>query len=102
MPDAPPGWAVSWLPRTKRFDSFSLTPNVPYTASITWRRDAVEFRLTDGTGAVLYERSRPLRANATFMAARMSYWLMPEFEGTLPGPVIVRSFKFTPLSRLAR
>ena len=97
----PPGWAVSWANRVKSYDSFGLTPAAPYTVDIVWRRGEVRHRITDATGAVLYDRARQVASNGRFMVARMSYWLYPGYPSDLqPAPITIRDFAFTPLSRL--
>ena len=96
--DINPGWYVSWTKKGRIFGSFATTSQAPYTVETTWRRRDVRFYVRDAGGAVLLDRTVRQRTTGKLLYPRMSYWLLPASpRDVAPPPVILDSFRFTPL-----
>lgn len=85
---------------------FGVTPRAPYVIVIDWRRGKTKFSVRDRTGKSLLVKTTRSPVAGRFVSARIAYWHFhaqyatpsPFTTSTRHPPVIVRSFRFTPLA----
>lgn len=99
---------VTWHKRTRLgFGFFSATPVAPYTIVIDWKIAATRFLVRDAAGTTLLDTTFPSSSGGRHIAPRISYWMYPGHGAhrspftsrTVHPPIIVKSFKYTPLRR---
>lgn len=95
-----PGWFVSWNASNHRaFGNFDVPSAPPYTATITWLRGSISFRLTDWQGQVIFRRTVKTKAVPRGIRAHINYWVTDHNGITAPDAtpqISIRSFKYTP------
>jgi hypothetical protein len=101
---APPslstGWFVSWrAPTSRAAANFDLPSAAPYTATITWLRGSISFRLTDRYGRAVFSRTVKTPLAPKGLRVHMNYWISDQAGITAPGAtpqMSLRSFTYTP------
>lgn len=101
------GTWVSWRGLTRLgFASFLVSPAPPYVLQVDWKVGATRFTMQDASGALLLDVTVPSGNGGHHVAPHLSYWRFPRrgtnrapsSAATNSPPVVVRSFRYTPLA----
>jgi hypothetical protein len=96
----PLGWVVSWQGQQERLFSRFAVGRPPYRCSITWRLTVAQFACSNAKRVLVAAAWPAVQPPLTH--AHVSYWIFRKryADPKVEAPVILRSFRFTPLSRL--